>query len=114
MVYPTLRLGDRGPDVTELQEYLGTCPVTGIFDENTLLAVREFQKMNNLTIDGIATTEIRNMKNPPEYISYVVKTGDSLWLIAQKSGRAVSEIREYNHLQSDILYIGQELKIPKR
>ena len=47
-------------------------------------------------------------------VSHVVKTGDSLWLIARKHGTTVSIIRRYNRLTSAKLKIGQTLKIPEK
>ncbi len=43
---------------------------------------------------------------------YVVKSGDSLGLIAQKQGSTVKAIKEANHLTSDRLQIGQKLVVP--
>jgi LysM repeat protein len=40
---------------------------------------------------------------------YIVKSGDSLWLIAQNSGKSVNELKQINGLTSDFLSIGQKL-----
>lgn len=48
-----LRKGDRGSDVEELQKKLGVKPVTGVFGNKTLQAVKSFQRKNNLAADGI-------------------------------------------------------------
>ena len=50
------------------------------------------------------------------YFEYTVKKGDTLWVIAQRylgSGYKYREIRELNALNSDMIYAGQTLKIPK-
>ena len=44
---------------------------------------------------------------------YTVKPGDSLWKIANQYGFSVDDIILANNLQSNILNIGQSLKIPK-
>ncbi len=44
--------------------------------------------------------------------TYVVKAGDSLSVIAQRMGSSVKAIRQANGLTSDLIRVGQELKIP--
>lgn len=43
---------------------------------------------------------------------YIVKSGDSLYGIASKYGISVTELKNYNNLNSNVLQIGQQLKIP--
>ncbi|MFT8425643.1 MAG: LysM peptidoglycan-binding domain-containing protein [Liquorilactobacillus sp.] len=43
--------------------------------------------------------------------SYTVKSGDSLWAIANKYGVSVANLKSWNSLSSDIVYIGQALKV---
>lgn len=47
----------------------------------------------------------------PRNISYVVKSGDSLWSIANKYGTTVERIKKDNKLNSDKLILGQKLII---
>jgi len=56
---PSLRLGDRGPAVRQLQQMLQANgflngEATGVFDRATQAAVREFQTFANLSVDGVA------------------------------------------------------------
>ncbi|MGD9677919.1 MAG: stalk domain-containing protein [Vulcanibacillus sp.] len=44
--------------------------------------------------------------------SYTVQSGDSLWKIATNYDITVSKLKSYNNLSSDMIYIGQKLKIP--
>ena len=44
---------------------------------------------------------------------YIVKKGDSLWSISNKFGISVDELKAANNLKSNLLSIGQVLKIPE-
>ncbi|UCD31145.1 MAG: LysM peptidoglycan-binding domain-containing protein, partial [Desulfobacterales bacterium] len=55
--------------------------------------------------------------NKPEYegeSKYVVKRGDSLWVIANRYGTTTQKIQELNNLSSTYLKIGQVLKITEQ
>ena len=59
----TMRQGDTGWQVTELQQALRQlgyvdAAVTGVYDANTVKAVKAFQKANSMTQDGIAGTKV--------------------------------------------------------
>ncbi|WP_134703636.1 LysM peptidoglycan-binding domain-containing protein [Ammoniphilus sp. YIM 78166] len=43
---------------------------------------------------------------------YTVKTGDSLWEIANHYGTSIDELKVTNGLQSDLLLVGQKLWVP--
>ncbi|WP_157055587.1 LysM peptidoglycan-binding domain-containing protein, partial [Liquorilactobacillus cacaonum] len=43
--------------------------------------------------------------------SYTVKSGDSLWAIANKYGISVANLKSWNSLSSDTIYVGQSLKV---
>lgn len=46
-----------------------------------------------------------------DLVSYVVKAGDTLWGIATRFGVSTNDLRLWNHLTSDMLQIGQNLKL---
>ena len=47
-----------------------------------------------------------------EFITYTVKKGDSLWLIANKYNTTVDNIKKLNNLSSNNLQINQKLILP--
>ena len=54
------------------------------------------------------------VQEKPEYITYVIKKGDTLWDIAKKhlgNGAKYTEIKKLNNLTGDTIFPGQKLKI---
>lgn len=77
--------------------------------------VDELKNINNLkstTLSIGQTLIIPEKKESTSKISYVVKKGDSLWLIANKYDTTVEKIKSTNNLKSNTLSIGQVLVIP--
>ena len=55
----------------------------------------------------------KQVKSYPRNVStYVVRGGDSLWIIAKRFGTTTKAIQNLNHLSSTNLKVGQSLKIP--
>ena len=53
------------------------------------------------------------ISTPQENVFYTVKSGDNLTVIARKHGMSISELRDLNNLNSDLLRIGQRLTVRK-
>lgn len=64
---------------------------------------------NNLAIGQILIIPSKEVENNGDYI---VQAGDTLYKIASKFNTTVDEIKELNNLSSNVLSIGQSLKIP--
>lgn len=57
-----------------------------------------------------STGNVTNLGNSSSSTqTYTVKSGDTLWGIAQRYGISVPQIQSLNHLKSDVIYIGQKL-----
>jgi len=79
--------------------------------------VEELKKLNNLSNNLLYIGQVLKV---PSYetitdtnISYIVKKGDTLYNIAKVNNISVSDLKEYNNLSKDDLFIGQVLKIPE-
>ncbi len=131
-----LRLGSSGQDVITLQyllnvaaEFDPTIPAPsqdGNFGRGTQQSVMAFQRAAELAPDGVVGPltwqalyntylGVDNVIPPsPDtgVIEYVVRSGDTLWLLAQRYNTTVDAIKSLNGLTGNNLYIGQVLKIP--
>lgn len=131
-----LRLGSSGQDVITLQyllnvaaEFNSMIPAPaqdGNFGRETQQSVAAFQRSAGLTPDGIVGpltwqalyNTYLGAENviPPNVdagvTEYVVRSGDTLWLLAQRFHTTVDAIKRLNGLTNDNLSIGQVLRIP--
>ena len=79
--------------------------------------VSEILNYNNLSNSNLSIgqqlkiPESSNQVNIND-ITYTVKSGDSLWSIARKYNTTPSELMAYNNLKTNLLSIGQVLRIP--
>ena len=76
--------------------------------------VSNLKSLNNLSSDVLQIGQVLNV--PSNSVSmgntYTVKSGDSLWNIANRYGISVAELKSLNNLSSDVLQIGQVLNVP--
>lgn len=82
------------------------------------VSVNQIKQENDLSSDKIyigQTLKINEKsKDPskaPSAVTYKVVSGDSLWKIAKKFGCSVNELKQNNGLKTDLIRIGQVLKV---
>ena len=80
--------------------------------------VDEIKNLNNLTSNLLSIGQIlkipsaNHIDTDTNYIEYTVKSGDNLYSIARNYGITQSELMDYNNLTSNLLSVGQKLRIP--
>ncbi|WP_226665245.1 C40 family peptidase [Metabacillus litoralis] len=87
--------------------------------KNHLTTVTDLKTINSLTSDvifvgqvlTIPSTNLSTTKTTTSSTTYTVKSGDSLWRISQLTGVTVSDLKTYNNLTTDNIYVGQVLKL---
>lgn len=63
-----------------------------------------------LSINGKSTSS-KSSSSSSSSSTYKVKSGDSLWKISKKYGMTINELKKLNGLKSDLLRVGQVLKL---
>ncbi|NMA54889.1 MAG: LysM peptidoglycan-binding domain-containing protein [Firmicutes bacterium] len=124
----TLAVGALGDDVAQLQATLARLgfdpgPIDGDFGYRTEQAVKQFQIRNQLAADGIvgpATWRALGedgsdpSRSGASFVRYLVRPGDTMFLIAQRYGISLAELIGANALaRPDLIYPGQALAIPR-
>ena len=78
------------------------------------LTVAELKSLNGLSSDNLSIGQVLKVSDNlgDSGNVYTVKAGDSLWNIANRYGTTVDELKRLNNLTSNVLNIGQTLKVP--
>lgn len=77
--------------------------------------VDAIKQANGLTSNNLSIGQVLKIptSQSSSYFLYTVRSGDTLWLLANRFGTTVDAIKNLNGLTSDALRIGQVLKIPE-
>ena len=81
--------------------------------------VQDIKDLNNLTSNNLSINQVlkiptKQQEEVIDYINYVVKSGDSLYKLANLYNTTVQDIKDLNNLTSNNLSINQVLKIRKK
>ena len=81
---------------------------------NNNTTVDALKELNNLKTDTLSIGQILLLPSNSglNYKIYIVKKGDSLWKIANSNNTTVDALKKLNNLATNLLQIGQSLKIP--
>lgn len=119
---PTLRFGNRGPDVILLQHTLSKLGyiddgLNGLFDSRTEAAIRSFQSDQKIWVDGVVGPQTWSALAAAhvEFVEHIVQPGETLWDIGRQYHLAASTLASVNGLdEPERIYVGQVIRIPQR
>ncbi|MFW2107988.1 LysM peptidoglycan-binding domain-containing protein [Bacillus spizizenii] len=79
--------------------------------KSDMLYVGQVLKLTGQASSGTSSSSSSSNASSSTTTTYTVKSGDSLWVIAQKFNVTAQQIREKNNLKTDVLQVGQKLVI---
>ena len=74
--------------------------------------VKNYERYAEGVVKAVADYKGIDYKPPVVRDTYKVQRGDTLWNISKKFNISVDELKKINNLDSNLLYIGEELKLP--
>ena len=116
----TLSYGSSGPQVQLLQLALfragyGNIASDGVFGQQTLGALKRFQRRIGLSADGIAGPATHRALHPyyTGYVNHMIRAGDSFYRLARQYGSSVAAIAAANPSLDPLrLPLGQTASVP--
>jgi len=83
-------------------------------NNTTVDRIIEYNNLSSsiITPGQVVRIPISTQSENQDYITYIVKAGDNLYAISRSYGLPVDELMRFNNLNTNILNIGQTIKIP--
>ncbi len=106
---------DGNPDETDTFQYtVQPGDTLWLLSRRYGTTVEAIRRLNGLTGDILYIGQVIRIpvSSTGGYREYIVQAGDSLWLLSRRFGTTVEAIMQLNGLTSDLIDVGQVLKIP--
>ena len=106
---------DGNPDETDTFQYtVQPGDTLWLLSRRYGTTVEAIRRLNGLTGDILYIGQVIRIpvSSTGGYRDYIVQAGDSLWLLSRRFGTTVEAIIQLNGLTSDLIDVGQVLKIP--
>ena len=71
-----------------------------------------YKRYTEEVVKAVAKYKGYNYTEPRTKDAYIVQKGDTLWNISKKFDTSVDNIKKLNNLKTNLLFVGQELKVP--
>ena len=119
----TLIIPTSNNNIISLDEYINYKVKSGDslykIANNFNTTVNAIKDLNNLTSNNLSINQVLKIPTIKEeeikdYLTYTVKSGDSLYKIASLYNTSINNIKSLNNLTNNNLSINQVLKIPKK
>ncbi len=103
-----------GPDTGYIEYVVQPGDTLWLLSQRYNTTVDAIKSLNGLTGSLLNIGQVLKIPSSDigSYIEYTVRLGDTLWQLSRRYGTTVDAIRNLNGLSSDVLHIGQVLKIP--
>lgn len=78
---------------------------------NTLISQYNLTRFDGVSTSNSTTSTASNTATTTQSKTYTVKSGDTLWGISQKNNVTVQQIKSWNKLTKDTIFVGQKLNL---